>query len=546
MTLLPIVGRELRVAARRPGTYWFRVAVATVALGAGLIMLLGSSSWRSPSQVGDSVFSAIAVVLLCFALLAGPFATADLLSAERREGTLGLLFLTDLRPYDVALGKLSAATLQTAAALLGTLPLLTLPLLAGGVTGSRIAVTALMLALLLAVSLSVSLACSACTRNGRLALLAAGTVLGLLTLLPWVEILLEGVFFRGTPKVGSWLMLACPPYLAAEAIAEGDLLRPGPGKFWTGVAFQLLLALGSLGVACWRLPRLAMESDAVAAPRRRRPQRPGEVHPFWLAASDRALRRWLFRVTILFTVLFAVLLGAALGKREEGLFFAAIVVAYFQHLLLKCQFAAEATDRFHQDRTSGGLEVLLASPLPVKDCLRDYWRGLRRRFAASRLILIGLNAACALTLIGGQLHPQPRDEAFWWLLGLFGTGVVFIWLDCRALTWAGLRLALRVRTSGRAMLGAVARILLPGWLAMFFWFLALLQDVLSWNQSEIRVSLLIWVGGFAAWDLWRARRDRRWLEQNLRAAAAGEIVTRSVWSRLRRKFLLRNDAKSRE
>ncbi|HQU46125.1 MAG TPA: hypothetical protein PK867_25150, partial [Pirellulales bacterium] len=37
--------------------------------------------------------------------------TADCISSERREGTLGLLFLTDLRGHDVVLGKLVVAGL---------------------------------------------------------------------------------------------------------------------------------------------------------------------------------------------------------------------------------------------------------------------------------------------------------------------------------------------------------------------------------------------------------------------------------------------------
>ena len=37
--------------------------------------------------------------------IAGLVLTADCISQERREGTLGLLFLTDLRGPDVALGN---------------------------------------------------------------------------------------------------------------------------------------------------------------------------------------------------------------------------------------------------------------------------------------------------------------------------------------------------------------------------------------------------------------------------------------------------------
>ena len=43
-----------------------------------------------------------------YCLLSGVWFTADCLSEEKREGTLGLLFLTDLKGYDVVFGKLVA------------------------------------------------------------------------------------------------------------------------------------------------------------------------------------------------------------------------------------------------------------------------------------------------------------------------------------------------------------------------------------------------------------------------------------------------------
>jgi len=546
MTFLPIVGRELRVAARRSGTYWFRLAVAAMALAAGVVMLAGGGSWRSPQQAGEEVFVAVSVAVLCFAAAAGPFVTADTLSVERREGTLGLLFLTDLRGYDVVLGKLAASSLQTAAALLSTLPMLTLPLLAGGVTLTRVVVTALMLALTLAVSLSVSLVCSSFTRNGRLALLAAVTTLGLLAGLPWVELLIEGQFARGQPTIGAWLMLASPPYLVIEAISQGTFMNPSPGKLWAGISFQLLVVAGSIGLACWRLPRLVLESEPLVTKAVRPSRRSGGVHSFWLAASDRAARRFLFRVALFLSALIALLVVLALAKRKEIFYWGAMPVAYFLHVLLKCQFAAEATDRFHHDRVTGGLEVLLSSPLPVPALLTDYWRGLRRRFAASRLLVLSVNTTFVLVSVSGILHPRPPDEAFWWLLGLLITGTAFVWLDCRALAWSGLRAALRARTPGRAMLGAVARILMPAWVALFFWFLLLTQNLIGPSEKGIRVSLVLWAVLFTAWDLWRAWRDRRWLEQNLRAAAAGELLRQGVWARLWEKFLLRKAAKSRQ
>src|SRR5215210_1133269 len=91
MTLLPIVARELRVASRRAATYWTRFIFGVLAI------VVGSFVWamvfrESSRETGRALF------------------TSDCVSEEKREGTLGLLFLTDLKSYDIVLGKLTASS----------------------------------------------------------------------------------------------------------------------------------------------------------------------------------------------------------------------------------------------------------------------------------------------------------------------------------------------------------------------------------------------------------------------------------------------------
>src|SRR5512136_906820 len=130
MTFLPIVERELRVAARRPGTYWTRWFAALGMLATW--MVLGVAIRRAqPAEVSKTLFLALGILALGFSLLAGIFLTADCLSEEKREGTLGLLFLTDLRGYDVVLGKLIASSVHSVYGLLAMFPVLALPLMMG-------------------------------------------------------------------------------------------------------------------------------------------------------------------------------------------------------------------------------------------------------------------------------------------------------------------------------------------------------------------------------------------------------------------------------
>src|SRR5205823_9458842 len=110
-TILPIVERELRVGSRRPATYWLRFFVA---LGVFflwfLLMTFGPSA--VPVSRGQMVFMSLATLTFAFCILSGVLLTADCLSQEKREGTIGLLFLTELKGYDVVLGQLMATSIH--------------------------------------------------------------------------------------------------------------------------------------------------------------------------------------------------------------------------------------------------------------------------------------------------------------------------------------------------------------------------------------------------------------------------------------------------
>src|SRR6478736_1034059 len=134
MTFLPIVDRELRLAARRPGTYWMRFWAAFVFAAICLGMLIATRRSQSPAALGKMMFTVLTWSTFACCLMAGIRFTADSLSEEKREGTLGLLFLTNLRGYDVILGKLIGTSVRSVNGLLAIFPILGLPLLMGGVT----------------------------------------------------------------------------------------------------------------------------------------------------------------------------------------------------------------------------------------------------------------------------------------------------------------------------------------------------------------------------------------------------------------------------
>ena len=182
MNTFPIVDRELRAASRRRITWWLRVV--SVILGLLMALLFINLSRQNPVFQGLFAMRAVAVILAILAGVSGCFLTADCISSERREGTLGLLFLTTLRSRDVILGKLTAAALNMTYGLLAVLPVLLLTILAGGVAAGEVVRYAIVILATLFLSLSLGLLVSTYTHHSTRAAMTTVITMLLITFLP--------------------------------------------------------------------------------------------------------------------------------------------------------------------------------------------------------------------------------------------------------------------------------------------------------------------------------------------------------------------------
>jgi ABC-type transport system involved in multi-copper enzyme maturation permease subunit len=132
MSLLPVIARELRAEARRPFNYWLRV------IGVAAITLVFAGSMidqrESPAMLGTRLFGNLNATFFFAIWILVPLLTADCISREKREGTLGLLFLTRLTAHGIVMGKSLIHGLRALTLFLGMLPILALPFLIGGVS----------------------------------------------------------------------------------------------------------------------------------------------------------------------------------------------------------------------------------------------------------------------------------------------------------------------------------------------------------------------------------------------------------------------------
>jgi hypothetical protein len=415
VTLPPLVERELRVAARLRSTSRLRVVAALIAavLGGGLILLtLAGLPLFLGTSIGRGLFATLTWLALAAALLSGPFLTSDALSIEKREGTLGFLFLTDLRGYDVVLGKLMASALRAGYGLLAILPVLALTLTMGGITGAQFWKTALALGTALMLSLSAGLFCSSLCREAQKALGLTVLLLALITATgPITDSLLSAAIGWSSGPVFS---LCSPGYLFAAAGAWGR------SSFWSAWMVNLLLIGALLLSTCIRLPRTWQETgegtsrygrfwnrpwsrggEAGRASERRRLL---DLNPvLWVVSRE----LWLLRGSWLAVLVSAAgLIGYCLADDDVPGLFMTIITEVWTSLsfiipLLAYLAVASQSCRFLGDaRRSGLLELLLSTPLTHADLVRGYWRGLLRNLGLPLALLI------LIDVIGEQVSSQ--------------------------------------------------------------------------------------------------------------------------------------------
>ncbi|MDA1274759.1 MAG: ABC transporter permease subunit, partial [Verrucomicrobia bacterium] len=107
-------------------------------------------------NAGNRLLDELAWIAFLGALSMGLF-TADCISRERREGTLGLLVLSNLTAQQIVQGKIMAHGFVSLAALLGFVPMIMMTVAIGGVTGTHVVLTSLALLNVLFVSLASGL-----------------------------------------------------------------------------------------------------------------------------------------------------------------------------------------------------------------------------------------------------------------------------------------------------------------------------------------------------------------------------------------------------
>ncbi len=253
----PIFNREFLTVPRRERHHTGRVAVL------GLLWVIGATAWQATvgftkdahlgetARFGLLLFQILSYVLLTLLLFFAALSAASTVSQEKDRRTFILLLLTDMRDYEIVLGKMLGSLLPIGILFAVTIPFFSLMLLLGGIAGSQVTQAIVVLA---ATSIAAgSLGALVALWRERTFQSLALSVLGMVFYL----FVVQGIGFVGNAITGgdhfSFATAYLDPFTALAYVLEpptpAPVLHPAYGFGLTMLALCILLN----GFGIWKL-----------------------------------------------------------------------------------------------------------------------------------------------------------------------------------------------------------------------------------------------------------------------------------------------------
>jgi len=425
MNVLPVIVRELRAESRSPFTYWLRV------LGAGAVVMTAAYfvlTYHFRADDGGLLFTYLHSALQLAIWVLVPILTADCLSRERREGTLGLLFLTPLKALDIVVAKSLTHGLRAITLLLAVLPVIALPLLMGGVSWRQALASLFLNGCALCLALAAGLLASALSKSWTRSLIIA---FGLALLFVWLFCCQLGWVLinhqvSGFPSyryqipsyAGVGLRLATgsdPEFLATYYYrARFGAASSMPATPPANMMFQRVLVSAIVSFLFSVVELIAATVIAAQITKRNWQQRPPhplaiwlkeklctpvvmlDVLRFWMKRKlDRNPIGWLEQRTwsgrLVIWGWFAVMISvySLLLTNPNFLTRSFNGIHEFMAWVLLLSMSVNTSTSFRRERETGVLELLLVTPLNERQIISGRLRGIWEQFFPSVALLLG-------------------------------------------------------------------------------------------------------------------------------------------------------------
>jgi ABC-type transport system involved in multi-copper enzyme maturation permease subunit len=467
MIVLPVIQRELAASARQIATYSSRTAGAAALLAVCTYFEL---KYQFAVGLGAFLFAQLHVALEAAIWLSVPMLMADCISRERREGTLPLLALTALRSRDIVIAKGLSQSLRALTICLAALPVLTIPILLGGVSGRQVIASinsALSsLCLVTGTTLLASSLCKSWTVAISLAMTLSALCFWLVIHTFGFEVLSAGAV--AAIPVGRGTVISSP--FAAPG-ASASLMFPICSVAW----LMVMIAVAAHNVR--RAAREEPPSAAMTALHRR------FFTPVFFTGTLRRWLKWeLYRNPIgwleqrswinrlVIWIWFAILISvytwffSNFNFLVRGFALIQTLLAW----LMAASMAATAAGSFRRERETGLLELLLVAPVNEWFIVFGRLRGIWTQFAPSVILMWSVWLCWCMWL---RNYEEYSLWTFAYFLSLFVT-----------LPVAGLYYSLKTSH----FIGALIRTLVAGILipALLGWGMGMLAAFLSISHTS--------------------------------------------------------------
>lgn len=521
-------------------------ATSAIAMATMIYLFVSHSGSTKPAEMGNVIFLVLSGFAFLYALLIGVRVTSDCISSEKREGTLGLLFLTDLKGLDIVLGKLAASALDSFYALVSTLPVLAIPILLGSVTIGEIWRAMLSLLATALFSICAGMFVSAFSVNERKA--TAGTfllIVGIAAGIPIAVLILSS--YLGADETLKWLFTLSPGTSIVAALTNNPKEVPWL-MYWLSLSITLFLAFALTMTASIIVPRIWQQrvegahdrsgararAAATGAARQQRQQQLDVSPTCWLAGRGhlRGLWLWVFLVCVLLGWLWAFAENP--GDMQSP--WMNLGWMFFVQGVIKIFITSEAVRTYAEDSRQGSLELILCTPLPVPEIIRGQLLNLVRYF---RWPMVTLLLADLLFLVLGRMSGTPYDSMST-VTKLFVALMVFFFVDGICLGILGLWRGLIGRNSRQALTSGIVRILVLPWILFGLINLIAAQGfdrgIPEDAQLPLAIAISLVIDGFFGWQAW----DQ--IHLNLRAVAASRYGGGRTTRKLSRRVVPRLQA----
>jgi hypothetical protein len=345
-------------------------------------------------------------------------------------------------------------------------------MLLGGVTAGEFGRMALVVVNALFFSLAVGISISAMSRSAQKAMAMTSLLLLFFTAaMPAAGAILVG--FGKTPRLEPVFLMPSAGF--SYYLAWDITFRAQPNAFWYSMLVIHGLGWLALALASVIVPRAWQDRPAGAQALRWRErwqlwsfgslaERAAfrslllDRNPFyWLAARARLKPAWVWGVLGLIACVWAW--GLAKFRRDwlnAGMYLVTMITL---NLLLRSWFASEAPRQLAEDRKAGTLELLLSTPMTVREILRGQWLALRRQFLGPVMLVLAVEC---LLMAAGLSDVSVEGERGLWVFFCIAYMIMLV-ADLAALYWVGMWQGLTAKNAQRAANASMARILVVPW-----------------------------------------------------------------------------------